>query len=367
MKRRKSKVQSPKSEVNDLSPVSPRLPSTVYRLLAALFLVEIAALLTGCTPTPPPPPPVPRPNVVIAVEGTAQVKREGWTAYSPVGFGALVQYADLLEVDGRVQILCGDLTVKTIENGLDSCPCPPWEGSFQTSSGSYRNVPDNVPYIQHPRNTLVLKAQPLLRWYDTGASGYTVAIMQDGEAIWQQAGVTGNELVYPAVAPPLQPGVDYLLRVQAEDSGVSSEADPARGLGFQVMTSAQQAALEAHCGAVAALPGLDAAARDYALALCYATWEPEGGGRGSWGAAWLLLETVAQTQDAPAVHLWTGDVLRAMQLSADALAACRVALARAEALGDLESQAAAHERLYELTDDAAHRDAAAEVYGRLGK
>ncbi len=311
--------------------------------------------------------PVPRPNVVIGVEGTAQVKREGWTAYSPVGFGALVQYADLLDVEGRVQILCGDLTVRTLATGRDSCPCPPWEGSFQTSSGSYRNVPQGVPYIQHPRNTLVLEAQPLLRWYDTGASGYTVAIVQDGEAIWQQADVTGNELVYPAAAPPLQPGVDYLLRVQDEDSGVSSEADPARGLGFQVMTSPQRAALEAHCGAVAVLPGLDTAARNYALALCYATWKPEGGGRGPWGAAWLLLESVAQAHDAPAVHLWTGDVLSALKLPVEAEAAYRAALAHAEALGDLESQAAAHERLYELTADAAHRDAAAEVYGRLGK
>ena len=81
----------------------------------------------------------------------------------------------------------------------------------------------------------------------------------------------------------------------------------------------------------------------------------------------MLLETVAQTHDAPAVHLWMGDVLRAMQLSADALAAYRVALSHAEALGDLESQAAAHERLYELTNDPAHRDAAVEMSDRLGK
>ncbi len=310
---------------------------------------------------------MPRPNVLIDLEGTVQLKREGWTTYSPVGFGTQLQYADLLEVVGRVQILCGDLTVRTLASGRDSCPCPPWEGSFQTYSGRYRNVPQGVPYIQHPRNTLVLEAQPLLRWYDTDASGYTVTIVQGGQTLWRQAGVTGNELVYPAAAPPLQPGVDYLLRVQDEDSGISSTEDPTPGIGFQVISSPQQAALDAHCGAVAALSDLDAAARDYALALCYAIWEPEGGGRGPWGAAWLLLETVAQTHAAPAVHLWTGDMLRAMQLSADALAAYHVALAHAEALGDLESQVEAHERLYELTEDAAHRDAAAEVYGRLGK
>ena len=371
---RKSKGKSPQLQVKNrnslphsLSPVSPRLPSTVYRLLAPLLFVGIAALLTGCTPTSsPPPPPVPRPNVVIAVEGTAQLKRAGWKVYSPVGFGALLQYDDLLDVDGRVQILCGDLTVRTLASGRDSCPCPPWEGAFTTGGAKYRNVPQNVPYIQYPRNTLILDAQPLLRWRDTDASGYTVAVIQAGRTLWEQTGVTDATLRYPADAPLLQPGVDYLLRVQAEDSDVSSDEDPARGIGFRLIAPAQQAALEAHCAPVTALLDLDDAARDYALALCYATWEPEGSERGPWGAAWLLLETVAQTHDAPAVHLWTGDLLSRVTLPAEAEAAYRVALARAEALGDLASQAAAHAGLWRVTGDAGAKDTAIALYKQLG-
>ncbi|GEM_PF-2369783 len=373
MKQRVSQVESPKSEAKNRntaphspSPVPSRLPSTVYRLLAPLLFVVITALLTGCTPTPPPPPPpVPRPNVVIVVEGTAQLKRAGWKAYSPVAFGALLQYDDLLEVDGRVQILCGDLTVRTLKSGRDSCPCPPWEGAFTAGGAAYRNVPQNVPYIQHPRNTLVLEVEPLLRWHDTRASGYTVAVVQGGRTLWQQTGVTGATLDYPPAAPPLQPGVDYLLRVQDEDSGVSSDEDPARGIGFRLIAPAQQAALEVHCAPVNTLPDLDDAARDYALALCYATWEPEGGGRGPWGAAWLLLETVAQTYDAPAVHLWIGDLLAQMQ-SPDALAAYRMALTRAEVFGDLESQAAAYAGLWRMTRNDNYREQARNLYMQLG-
>lgn len=334
--------------------------------LALLLLMVTVVLLAGCNPVLPPLP-VQRPNVVISVEGVAQLKRTDWQIYSPMGFGTLLQYDDLLQVDGSVQILCGDLTVKTLTSGRDSCPCRPWNGAFIADGAAYRNIPQDVPYIQYPRNTLVLDAQPVFRWHDTGATGYRVAVIQGGRALWQQTSVAGTTLIYPADAPPLTPGVDYLLRVQDEDSGISSAEDPVPGIGFQLITPTQQEALDAYCSPVTALSGLNATARDYALALCYATWEPEGSGRGAWGPAWLLLENVAQTHNVPAVHLWRGDLLRTMQLFDDAIAAYHAAITSAEALGDLESQALGHQHLYELTNDVTHRDAAVEIYEQLGK
>jgi hypothetical protein len=311
-------------------------------------------------------PPVPRPNVLLSVEGKARLKRDGWTTATSVGFGTLLEHDDLLEVEGTARILCGDLTLKELTNTTDSCPCPAWKGDFTTAEGTYRAVPSDVPYIQHPRRTLVLEGQPLLRWRDTGAGSYTVAIAQGGSVIWQQVGVMGNEIAYPADAPALEPGVDYLLVVRDNDTGIESSQDPAKGIGFRVVSSAQQEALTAHCDDVTALPDLDSAARDYALALCYATWESEGSGRRPWGAAWLLLESVMETHDAPAVYLWTGDVLSAMKLPDEAEAAYQLALERAEALGDLESQAAAHAGVWYVTEDEAHREKAVELYERLG-
>jgi hypothetical protein len=319
-------------------------------------------LLTGCSP---PPDPVPRPNVLIKVEGTVRLKRAGWDATTPVGFGTLLHYDDLLEVEGTARILCGDLTLKELTDTTDSCPCPAWKGDFTTAEGTYRAVPSDVPYIQHPRRALVLEGQPLLRWRDTGAGSYTVAIAQGGSVIWRQDGVTGNELRYPTDAPALEPGVDYMLVVQDNDTGVQSGADPAPNLSFRVAASEQRTTLAEQCDAGATLDTLDPAARDYARALCYATSNVMDGGRYPWGAALLLLESVAETHDAPAIHLWMGDLLTKMDLP-DAEEAYQAALSHAEALDDLESQAAAHAGLWRVTSDEVYRKKAVELYERLG-
>jgi hypothetical protein len=337
------------------------------KVLTYLAMLGITLLLLSCGVVDgEDAPPVPRPNVLLSVEGKARLKRDGWTTANSVGFGTLLEHDDLLEVEGTARILCGDLTLKELTNTTDSCPCPAWKSSFKTDRGTYRGIPDSVPYIQHPRNTLVLDDEPLLRWHDTGASSYTIAIAQRGSVVWRQDGVMDNEIVYPADAPTLKPGVDYLLVVQDNDSGIESSEDPAKGIGFRMASSAQQKALTAHCEDVIALPDLDDAARDYALALCYATWEPDGGGRRPWGAAWLLLESAAETHDTPAVYLWTGDVPSAMKLPDEAEAAYQMALKQAEALGDLESQAAAHAGLWRVTGDDGHWDEAVELYEELG-
>ena len=348
---------------NHTSPVK-RHSSKVISYLAVLV---ITLLLLGCgIMDGEEAPPVPRPNVLLSVEGTTRLKRDGWTTATSIGFGTLLEHDDLLEVEGTAHILCGDLTLKTLEDETDSCPCPAWAGSFNTDQGTYRGIPDKVPYIQHPRNTLVLDAEPLLRWHDTGVSSYTIAIAQGGSMVWQQDGVMDNEIVYPADAPTLEPDVDYLLVVQDNDTGIESSEDPVKGIGFRVASSAQREALTAHCDDVNSLPDLDAAARDYALAICYATWEPKSSGRRPWGAAWLLLESVAETRDAPVVHLWRGDVLSAMKMPNEAGTAYKAALEQAEALGDLESQAAAYAGLWHATGDDGHLDQVIELYAQLG-
>ena len=336
-------------------------------ILLYLSLTVIAFLLLSCEMIEGnPPPPVPRPNVLLSVEGTAYLKRDGWTEYTSVAFGTLLAHDDLLNIEGRAQILCGDLTLKELEDETDSCPCPAWEGRFELDGAGYRGIPQDIPYIQHPRNTLILDAEPLLRWHDTGATSYTVEIVQGGPTIWQRKDVTTTEIVYPPDAPTLEPDVDYLLVVRDNDSGIESGADPSPGIGFRIITPTQQSSLDAHCDAVAALPDLDEAARDYALALCYTTWEPESGGRRPWGAAWLLLESAAKTHDAPAVHLWRGDVLSAIKLPDEAEAAYRKALERAKGLGDLESQATAWAGLWRVTGYHRYLDQAIELYVQLG-
>jgi 2C-methyl-D-erythritol 2,4-cyclodiphosphate synthase len=61
-----------------------------------------------------------------------------------------------------------------------------------------------------------------------------------------------------------------------------------------------------------------------------------------------------------------GDVLAAMKLSDEAEVAYQDALGSAGALGDLESQAAAHAGLWRVTRDEEHLKQALELYKRLG-
>jgi hypothetical protein len=351
------------------------LPVVLKRTMTVVSGLSLlaATLLGGCGK--PASEAVDRPNLLVATDGDVRLKRVGWSDYVPVGFGTFLQSKDLLEVDGTASVLCGDLTVKPIK-GRDSCPCPTTMNhvmyddaniSIETSRCLEDDRPeDDVPYITHPRNTLVASPRPLLRWRDVGASSYTIAIVQRGSVIWQQDGMMGDEITYPADGPTLEPGVDYLLVVRDNDTGIESSEDPAKGIGFRVASSAQREALAAHCDDVTVLPDLDDTAHNYALALCYATWEPEGGGHRLWGAAWLLLESVLETHDAPAVHLWTGDMLSVMKLPNEAETAYQMALEQAEALGDLESQAAAHAGLWRVTGDEVHWDKAMELYTYLG-
>ncbi len=360
-----------------------RRPNVLYPFVLGCLALGML-LLVGCRNPTPTPTLAQGVNLVVVVDGDAHLKREGWSDYAPIDFGTPILHTDLLRVDGTLSVLCGDLSIRVVE-GLDNVPCPPALG-WMERDGAYYGVdasagggvragvlPDDVPYVQHPRNTLILDPRPLLRWHDTGAVSYTVAIVQSGSAIWRQDDVVGNEIRYPEDAPALQADQDYLLLVVDNETGKTSGGDPTRGIGFQVAAPAHREAIESHREAVLALPSLDEPTRDFAMATYYATWRPsteeEAGvdtGRGLWGEAWLLLESAAETHDAPAVHLWTGDVLSAMKLPDEAEAAYQAALERAEALGDLESQAAAQAGLWYVTGDEVHREKAVELYERLG-
>jgi tetratricopeptide (TPR) repeat protein len=218
-----------------------------------------------------------------------------------------------------------------------------------------------IPYVLYPRKTKVLTPTPWLRWHDTGAGSYTVVVRGGGQE-WKQEGVTGSEMLYPTDAPPLKPGVDYLLVVMDEDSGRSSTEDPCKGLGFGVLSDEGRAAVEARAAEIEALE-LDEPTRRFVLATYYAGQELQG-------EALVLLDELSGILDTPAVHLWRGDLLREMALSDEAAMAYQEALERAEALGDLESQARAQVGLARTLTDKdkvkQHYEQAIGLYEALG-
>jgi hypothetical protein len=338
---------------------------TTNAMVILSFLATLA--LAGCSGSPPES--VDRPNLLVAAEGQVLLKREGWSDYTSVGFGTLLQWSDLLQVEGEASLLCGDLSIMPM-SGRGSCPCPPAPSRLMYRGAYFRDsqtMPD-VPYVLHPRNTLASSTNLELRWHDTGAASYAVGVVHGGKTMWSQPDVTGNSIGYPEDAPPLRPGIDYLVTVRDNDTGVSSHDDPTTGLGFRLLSKEERSVVEAERDGILAVKSLDKSARDLALAIYYATYSPSTEeNRRLWGEAWLLLESVAQKrQDSPVVRLWIGDVLAATKLPTEAKVAYQIALEAAETLGDIESQAEAQAGLWRVTGDEQAWEDAVALYDRLG-
>lgn len=345
----------------------------------ATILLLTTLFLSACnspTTTPVPAATVaPSPTILLPDQGLhflmagtdnepVQLKRlpQGWIAYHPASWGTTIQRGDLIQPppNGTATILCADLTIHVLTHEAGS-PCQVTEPVLFWDGARIVNpmAPGQpIPFIISPRNTKILDEHPWLRWHDTGANSYTVSIIEAGSAIWEQTGVTGSELLYPNDAPPLEPDVSYLLEVVDEDSGASSGQDPAVGLGFQLLASEDAAAVIQTRDDIMALP-LDEAAKNFTLAVYYA-------GQGFYGDALAALNEATLTQESPQLLLWRGRVLTAVRLNEDAKAAYADAVALAETIGDIESQAQAETYLWRMTGDMSHFDTAISLYQQLG-
>lgn len=334
------------------------------RLLHLVVLFVLIGVLLGCggdgTPTPEPDL---GPNLLIETGGSVSLNRAGWKDYAPVSFGVVVHKGDLIRPDEgqEARVLCADLTLLTVKREK-GCACNVAEPVLLYDTTSLR-APRNpsagqIPYILYPRNTTILEDRPLLRWNDTGASSYAVAVFHGGKALWEQPGVQGSEMRYPDDAPALDPGVDYLLMVTDEDTGHHSGEDTAKGLGFRILDPENKGMVEVRRDEILALP-VEEPARRFALAVYYT-------GQRLRGDAKMLLDEVSADLDAPAVYLWQGDLLAAMQLPDEAEAAYETALIIAQTMGDLEAQAAAQVGLWQVTRDQAWLDVSIQGYEALG-
>jgi hypothetical protein len=159
-------------------------PSTLTRFV---FLLS----LTGCwlvgtnllvAQTESSDPPV---NLVVALQGRATLKRQGWTNYAAVTFGTGVQQGDLLNLSesSRAKVVCSDLTLRDVPTGIGAIPCPVSPVVLRDPRGGKilptRGWPNDgsSPIILSPRKTKLLSPNPTVRWTPVkGATTYHVAI-----------------------------------------------------------------------------------------------------------------------------------------------------------------------------------------------
>lgn len=313
-------------------------------------------------------------GLVVGLDAPVFVKREGWKDYQGIGFGGIVSSTDLLKTEGQLLLLCANWLTVTTFTGVDRSPCLlPTTDNFLIYDGmkfapSARTAPppNSIPYILYPRGTAILEPRPVLRWNDTGASSYTVQIWNNdtGETILSEMKATQNSLAYPTDAPILKPGTRYLLVVIDNDNEKSSNSDPNKGLGFEVVTADDRSQIETKQNAIWNIVGLNSTAQKMVLALYFDHFDVNG--RGLWGEAAALFKEVLNAQPkAPAVHLYLGGSLAKMKLWSEAITEYESALNQAQALNDLLSQAEAQAALWHITGEEAHYQEAIKLYTEL--
>jgi hypothetical protein len=180
---------------------------------------------------------------IIEAKGEVLLKRKHWSEYRLTRVGAELYPGDLLQPasGARVLVQCANgKTIWSVPEGVISGAtngCPPQAVPISRRPGDI--IPPRsstnplIPYIISPRRTLLLNPLPTLRWNAVpGALSYSVSLIGDEDVIWEEQ-VSETEVVYPG-EPPLEPGVDYLLIVDA-DTGASSQEEEFPSLGFSLL------------------------------------------------------------------------------------------------------------------------------------
>jgi hypothetical protein len=201
-------------------------------------------------------------NLTVSTSGPVSFKRQGWKIYVPIAFGTAVQFGDLLKVGdaARLMVVCSDLTLHDVPNGMSGVPCPATSGTqpegktsqlkatLRSPDGSLVNPTrgwrddGSSPMVLSPRRTKLLSPLPVLRWTPVqGATNYSVMVRSFNLA-WSATVTGATETFYPPTAPRLEPGIDYKLIVRAGDH--SSELEPGIGLGFSIVSESERKTVE---------------------------------------------------------------------------------------------------------------------------
>jgi tetratricopeptide (TPR) repeat protein len=192
-----------------------------------------------------------------------------------------------------------------------------------------------------PRRTKLLSPYPTVQWSPiVGVDAYAVAIR--GSQFFWAIRHSGTQFVYPASAPPLRPGVDYKLIVQAGDR--SSSEEPGVGLGFSILDGKERAGVEKEQQRIESL-GLPDGTAQFLIASLYAA-------NGLRAEAIQRLEVISTQLKVAAVPRLMGDLYMEVGLIRQAEASYLKALDLCKAENDNEGLMVIHLALANIYENA---------------
>lgn len=314
-------------------------------------------------------------NVIVALQGQVAMKRKGWGAFAPAGFGTILQRGDLLRLEGSSQakVVCADLTISDAPRDLSGVPCSAtrptliYLGDKVTATRGYGE--GAFPLVIAPRKTKLLNSRPTLRWTPVaGATLYKVIVRGQNargqNPSWNINVPSITRLGYPAAAPPLEADTDYKLIVSAGGRQSDEEAEP--GLGFALLKSDKAKEVRDAEKKIHAL-GLPDAPTRLLIAYLYAAYDLNA-------EAIEQLEGISESLREPAPARLLGALYLAIGLSRHAEKHYLRALEFSRNVNDEEGQAIAHKELGRIYDEALgvrntatqHFESALKWYKNLG-
>jgi tetratricopeptide (TPR) repeat protein len=280
------------------------------------------------------------PNYLVQAEGSIHLRREGWNDFLPAGFGAQVEPGDLLRVDdgGLASVFCGsdaswdESLVALVADGLEhGVPCQsgrpprPWTDVAALRGASEREV----PYIIAPRNTALREDQPTLYWHKMeSAETYTVSLIGEDMLDRQPVETDSGEIPWPNAWPPLEPGANYVLVVDAGERKSNDGNEANVGLGFWRLTEAEIERIQALEDLIRA-QNLNPQGTDLLLAELFQANNLRA-------EATQLLQSAINAQPSPVLRLKYGRVQLDIGLASEAIEAFNQALGTAKTAGQLD-------------------------------